>query len=185
MDQNPLRLLSTRRSFIAATAASLVLCPFHALAARAGELRRINLVNSRTGERLDTIYYVRGEYIPEEMAKIDAILRDVRADEKTRMDPRLIDIASAAQYLLGHDRPFTVISGYRTPQTNAKLRRKNSGVAKKSYHIRGMAMDLRMSGVRASDIDRAGKFLKSGGVGLYTSSNFVHLDSGPIRNWGS
>lgn len=185
MDQNPLRLLASRRDFLVATAATIMLCPFRAMASRAGELRRINLFNSRTGERLDTIYYVRGEYIPEEMERIDTILRDVRAEAKTRIDPRLIDIASATQYMLGHDRPFTVISGYRTPETNAKLRKNSRGVAKKSYHIKGMAMDLRMPGVSATAIEQIGKHLHSGGVGLYTKSNFVHLDSGPVRNWGS
>lgn len=101
------------------------------------------------------------------------------------MDPRLIDIMSATQYLLGHDRPFSVISGYRTKKTNDALRRKSRGVAKNSYHIRGMAADLRMEGVSVAQIEKAGKLLASGGVGIYTRSNFVHLDSGPVRNWGA
>lgn len=101
------------------------------------------------------------------------------------MDPRLIDIMSAAQRLIGFDRPFSVISGFRTKRTNDMLRRKSSGVAKKSYHVKGMAADLRMEGVSADLLHRAGKRIGAGGVGLYTKSNFVHLDSGPIRTWGS
>lgn len=119
------------------------------------------------------------------MQRVNNILRDVRSDEVREMDPRLIDIMSATQYLLGHDRPFSVISGYRTKKTNDALRRKSRGVAKNSYHIRGMAADLRMEGVSVAQIEKAGKLLASGGVGIYTRSNFVHLDSGPVRNWGA
>ncbi len=100
------------------------------------------------------------------------------------MDPRLIDILAATQRLLGYDRPFSVISGYRSKRTNDMLRRKSSGVAKKSYHLKGMATDLRMEGVHVSTLQRAGKLIGAGGVGLYTKSNFVHLDSGPVRSWG-
>jgi len=77
-----------------------------------------------------------------------------------------------------------VISGFRSQRTNDALRNRTSGVAKKSYHIKGMAMDLRMKGVSVETIAGVGDALSSGGVGRYTSSNFVHLDSGPVRNWG-
>lgn len=155
------------------------------MAAKVGDIRRINLLNSRTGERLDSIYYLRGTYLPREMRKINHILRDVRAEKATQIDPRLVDIVSATQYLLGLDRPFSVISGYRTPKTNDALRAKSRGVARKSYHLRGMAADLRMAGVDAAEVCDIGKHLKCGGVGLYTEADFVHLDSGPIRSWGS
>jgi len=118
------------------------------------------------------------------MAEIDRVLRDFRTDEMTRMDPRAIDIVSATQYMIGHDRPFSVISGFRSQRTNDALRGRSSGVAKKSYHIKGMAMDLRMKGVDVETIANIGETLNSGGVGRYTTSNFVHLDSGPVRNWG-
>lgn len=101
------------------------------------------------------------------------------------MDPRLIDILAATQRLLGHDRPFSVISGYRTQKTNDMLRRRSRGVAKLSYHVKGMAADLRMEGVDVDRIQKAGMHLNVGGVGVYTKSNFVHLDSGPVRTWGS
>jgi len=100
------------------------------------------------------------------------------------MDRRAIDIVSATQYLIGHDRPFSVISGFRSQRTNDALRRRSSGVARKSYHVKGMAMDLRMEGVAVETIANIGTALNSGGVGRYTSSNFVHLDSGPVREWG-
>lgn len=174
----------TRRNLLFGAAAGLVLCPFHNASARAGDLRRVNLYNPRTDERLDAIYYTHGEYIPGAMAAINRILRDFRTDEAMRMDNRLVDIVSATQYMIGHDRPFSVISGYRSKRTNDALRRRSSGVAKNSYHVKGMAMDLRMKGVDVETVANIGKALGCGGVGRYTASNFVHLDSGPVREWG-
>ena len=177
--------LSRRRVLSAGvTLAAAAFSPMDALAGRSRSLRKINLVSPRTGERLEEIYYVKGRYVPDAMQRINNILRDVRSDEAREMDPRLIDILSEAQFMLGHDRPFSIISGYRTPRTNAMLRRRSKGVAKKSYHVRGMAADLRMEGVSVAEIERAGKVLRAGGVGIYTKSNFVHLDSGPVRSWG-
>lgn len=179
-----LRSACTRRSVLAGLTAGLLLCPFRSVSARVGDLRRINLYNPRTDERLDAIYYAHGEYIPDAMASIDHILRDFRTNEMVRFDPRAIDIVSATQYMLGHDRPFSVISGFRSHRTNEALRRRTRGVAKKSFHVKGMAMDLRMEGVDAATIANIGKALRCGGVGRYTRSNFVHLDSGPVREWG-
>ena len=164
--------------------ASLVLCPFRSVSARVGDLRRINLYNPKTDERLDAIYYAHGEYIPGVMAQVDRLLRDTRTNQMARIDRRVVDIVSATQYLIGHDRPFSVISGFRSQRTNDALRRRSSGVAKNSYHIKGMAMDLRMKGVAVETVGNIGEALGSGGVGRYTSSNFVHLDSGPVREWG-
>jgi uncharacterized protein YcbK (DUF882 family) len=167
---------------IAATAAVTPLC---AWAAAPGALRRINIYSPRTDERLDAIYYVQGQYVPDVMQRLNNILRDVRSDEARTMDPRLIDLMAAAQRLIGYDRPFSVISGYRTQRTNDMLRRRSGGVAKKSYHVKGMAADLRMEGVSVDLLQKAGKHIGVGGVGIYTKSNFVHLDSGPVRSWGS
>ena len=118
------------------------------------------------------------------MAEVDRVLRDFRTNEMHQIDPRAVDIVSATQYMIGHDRPFSVISGFRSKRTNDALRRRSSGVAKNSYHIRGMAMDLRMKGVSSDTIANIGERLAAGGVGRYSSSNFVHLDSGPVREWG-
>ncbi len=101
------------------------------------------------------------------------------------MDPRLIDIMSATQWLIGYDRPYSIISGYRTQRTNDMLRSRHRGVAKNSYHVKGMAADVRMEGVSVDLLQRAGKHIGAGGVGVYTRSNFIHLDSGPNRSWGS
>jgi uncharacterized protein YcbK (DUF882 family) len=178
---------TTRRAFIAGgfsfTAAAAV-APVSALAKSSDSLRRINIYSPRTDERLDAIYYVKGQYVPDVMAQLNNILRDVRADEVRKIDPQLIDILAAAQSLLGHDRPFSVISGYRSKKTNDLLRRKGRGVAKNSYHTKGMAADLRMEGVDVAMLQKAGRQIGAGGIGIYTKSNFVHLDSGPVRTWG-
>jgi len=143
------------------------------------------MYNPRTDERLDVIYYVRGHYVPDAMQSLYKILRDVRSDQARTMDPRLIDILSATQWLIGYDRPYSVISGYRTQQTNDLLRARQRGVAKRSYHIRGMAADIHMEGVSVDLLQSAAKHIGAGGVGVYTRSNFVHVDSGPARTWGS
>ncbi len=175
----------TRRTFLAGITAGVVLCPFSSVSANVGDIRRINLYNPRTDERLDAIYYVHGEYVRDAMQEVNKLLRDSRTDEMAMIDPRLVDIVSATQYLLGHDRPFSVISGYRSKRTNDMLRSRSRGVAKNSYHTRGMAMDLRMTGVSVDQVQHIGKRLNSGGVGIYSRSNFVHLDSGPVRTWGA
>ena len=175
----------SRRAVLAGMACALAAPSLGGRAlAKAPDLRRINLVVPRTGERLEAIYAIRGNYVPDVMQRVNRLLRDVRADEARAMDPRLLDIMSDAQRLLGHDRPFSVISGYRSRRTNDALRRRSRGVAKNSYHTRGMAADLRMKGVDAATLEAAGRELGRGGVGLYTASGFVHLDSGPVRRWG-
>ena len=100
------------------------------------------------------------------------------------MDPRTLDIATAAHRLLEVDEPFMLLSGYRTKQTNAMLRENTPGVARKSLHIQGQAADLRLRSRSVSQIYRAAMACDAGGVGKYSHSNFVHMDCGPIRTWG-
>lgn len=179
---------TTRRDFIAggfSVAAVTAFAPAAALAKSSDTVRRINIYSPRTDERLDVIYYVKGQYVPDVMAQLNNILRDIRADEVRKIDPRLIDILAAAQRLLGYDRPFSVISGYRSKKTNDMLRREGRGVARNSYHTKGMAADLRMEGVDVAMLKKAGQQIGAGGIGIYTKSNFVHLDCGPVRTWGS
>jgi uncharacterized protein YcbK (DUF882 family) len=156
-----------------------------ALLKGAGNFRNIPLVNTKTGERLNTAYWTDGEYIPEALDAINHILRDWREDQAYNMDPRTIDILSATHGLLDGSEPFDIISGYRTAKTNAMLRSKSKAVSKNSYHLRGMAVDISMKTRSVREISLAGLSLGAGGVGKYTHSNFVHLDSGPVRKWGS
>jgi len=155
-----------------------------ALLKGAGNFRSIRLVNDRTGDWINTVYWVEGEYIPEVMRDINFLMRDWRASKVKDIDPRTIDILSATHRLLDCREPFEVISGYRTKQTNAMLRKRSRGVASNSYHIKGMAVDISMKGRSVRQISRAGQSLGAGGVGKYSRSDFVHLDSGPVRSWG-
>ena len=155
-----------------------------ALLTGAGDVRRLSLVNNKTEEWLNTVYWADGEYIPDALEAFNHILRDWREDLAIQMDSRAIDILSATQHLLECDEPFQVVSGYRTPKTNAMLRRRSRAVAKNSYHIKGMAVDIAMRTRSVRRIWRAGLSLGAGGVGRYSRSHFVHLDSGPVRRWG-
>ena len=151
----------------------------------AGDFRKLALVNDRTGEWLDTVYWADGDYIPDALGAVNHILRDWREDKARDMDPRVIDILAATHRMLESSEPFDIISGYRTPATNAMLRGRSKGVAKNSYHIKGMAVDVTMKNRSVAQISGAGLELSAGGVGRYTRSDFVHLDCGPVRKWGA
>jgi len=174
----------SKRALLGGLTATLAMAAAPSLLRGAGNFRSIALVNDRTDEWLKTVYWADGDYIPEAMDAINRILRDWRADRVCKMDAKTIDILSATQRLLDCSEPFEVVSGYRTASTNAMLRRKSRGVAKNSYHIKGMAVDIAMKTRSVSQISRAGLSLNAGGVGRYSRSDFVHLDSGPVRKWG-
>lgn len=150
----------------------------------AGDYRKLALQSKRTGEWLDTVYWVEGEYIPEALDAISYLMRDWREDVVKPIDTRTIDIMAATQRLLECDEAFAVVSGYRTKRTNAMLRRRSRAVARNSYHIKGMAVDLQMKSRSVRQISGAALALHAGGVGKYSRSSFVHLDSGPVRDWG-
>jgi uncharacterized protein YcbK (DUF882 family) len=150
----------------------------------AGDVRTIRLENPRTGDRLNAVYWVEGEYIPEIMAEIDWLMRDWRVDSVKPIAHKTVDIMAAAHRLLDTTEPFTVYSGYRTPQTNRMLRGRSGGVARNSYHIKAMAADLHLRSRSVRQIAGAAQSLGAGGVGRYSRSDFVHMDSGPVRSWG-
>ncbi|MFW6210445.1 MAG: YcbK family protein [Patescibacteria group bacterium] len=150
----------------------------------AGDIRRLRMYSGRTGERLDTIYWIEGDYIREAVEEINLFMRDWRNNQVKAIDLRALDIMTAAHNLLDTAEPYLLISGYRSPETNAMLRRRSSGVAKNSRHLRGEAADLRLSSRSVSEMARAAMSCRAGGVGRYTSSNFVHMDCGPVRSWG-
>jgi uncharacterized protein YcbK (DUF882 family) len=149
-----------------------------------GNFRSLALVNERTGEWLNTVYWVEGEYIPDALDAVNFIMRDWRQDLVHRIDPRTVDIMAATHKLLDCSEPFQVVSGYRSAKTNALLRRRSKAVASNSYHIKGMAVDIAMKTRSVRQISNAGVSLGAGGVGKYSRSQFVHLDSGPVRDWG-
>lgn len=149
-----------------------------------GKERSLSFNHLHTGEKLKLTYWADGEYLSESLAEINHLLRDFRTGERHKMDPELIDLLHRLQVATGNHRAFEIISGYRSPKTNAMLRSSSSGVAKKSLHMLGQAIDVRLPGTDLKHLHKAALEAKSGGVGLYTGSNFVHLDTGRVRNWG-
>lgn len=179
----------TRRAFLGAFASIAVLpaAPVYAnvfgYLKGAGNIRQISMRSQRFGESLNIIYWIDGSYISPALKEISWLMRDWRTDETAKMDPRNIDTIAAVQNLLETSEPFTLLSGYRTEATNAYLRARSRRVAKDSYHVKAMAADIRMNGRSVKDVARAAQKLGQGGVGRYYRSNFVHMDSGPIRHW--
>lgn len=149
-----------------------------------GDFRKLNLVNQRTGERLNIIYFADGAYIPEAVDELSYIFRDWRRNEIKPIDTRTIDIAAAVYRKVETSEPMQIISGYRSPETNQMLRRKGRGVAKNSFHTRGMAVDLTMQSRSVGQMYRAAMDLQAGGVGRYSRNHFIHVDCGPCRSWG-
>jgi uncharacterized protein YcbK (DUF882 family) len=145
--------------------------------------RRIALSNLHTGERLDIEYFRDGAYAPEALAALEVLLRDFRNDEKHPIDPKLMDYLVDVAAQIGVPPAYSVISGYRSPQTNEKLHERSSGVSQHSLHMQGRAIDVRMSDVDCKDLAAHAESLKRGGVGYYRGSNFVHLDTGAFRTW--
>ena len=179
----------TRRGVLRAFAASAVVAaPTYANAfgflKGAGDIRRLKMYSGRTGERIDTIYWLDGEYIPEALTEINRFMRDWRTGGTIDMDTRAVDIWAATHRMLDSDSPFLMLSGYRSPKTNSMLRSKSRSVARNSLHMKGQAADLRLEGRSVSQIARAAVACSAGGVGKYTGSNFVHMDCGPVRVWG-
>ena len=180
----------TRRGLLGAFAATAVTAaPTFANAAGflrgGGDIRRISMFSGRTGESIDTIYWIEGEYIGEALHEVNRFMRDWRTSQSIDMDTRTIDIMAASLSLMDTDQPYMMLSGYRSPQTNAMLRSQSRGVAKNSLHMKGQAADLRIQGRSVSQIARAARSCRAGGVGSYSGSNFVHMDCGVVRSWGS
>ncbi len=146
--------------------------------------RRLQLRNLHTNEYIDTPYWIEGEYQLDALQRLNHCLRDHRSGEVIDMDPILIDNIYNLKSKLEHRGEIHIISGYRSPKTNAALRKNNSGVAKKSLHMQGRAIDLRLPKQALGTVRKAALTMKSGGVGYYPKSNFLHLDTGRFRHWG-
>ncbi|AKL12796.1 Peptidase M15 [Phytobacter ursingii] len=145
--------------------------------------RILTLNNLHTGETIKAQFFDGRGYIQDELAKLNHFFRDYRANKITTIDPKLFDQLYRLQGLLGTSKPVQLVSGYRSVDTNNELRAHSSGVAKKSYHTRGQAMDFHIEGISLSNIRKAALSMRAGGVGYYPSSNFVHIDTGPLRHW--
>ena len=147
------------------------------------EPRRAILDNLHTGEKFDAVYYANGSYLPDALAEATRVMRDWRTGDEHFIDPALFDALSAIRSRVETNAPFQIISGYRSPRTNTMLRGKSHGVAEGSQHILGKAIDVRLPGVQLVHLKNAALDISAGGVGYYPVSNFVHVDTGRVRQW--
>jgi uncharacterized protein YcbK (DUF882 family) len=179
----------TRRHWLQRTlslggaAALLPMLPRTAGASTATE-RDIALSHLHTRERINTVYAIGERFVPSALATLNHFLRDHYNGEVGEMDPLLFELLQRVRRELGSDRPFEVISGYRSPATNQHLRKtRGGGVASRSLHMDGRAIDVRLPGVPLADLRDAAIGLKAGGVGWYPRDSFVHIDTGRVRHW--
>lgn len=144
-----------------------------------GDVRRVRMYSQRTGESIDTVYFVNGRYVPEAITEISYFMRDWRQNQVMKYDPHNVDNLAATLRLMDTTEPYLLISGYRTQKTNRMLK----GAASHSYHLKAMAADVRLKSRSVRQISDAAFACNGGGVGVYGRSNFVHMDCGPVRSW--
>jgi len=177
--------ITTRRAFLRSAAAAALapaVAPALANIQDKGE-RRLQFYNLHTGERLKATYWAEGAYQADELKAVNHLLRDHRTEEVHAIDRELLDLLYGLQNKVDRHGELHVISGYRSPKTNARLRSRSGGVAKRSLHMRGKAIDIRLPEVDLSSLHRAALDLHRGGVGYYPDSGFIHVDTGRPRSW--
>lgn len=154
-----------------------------AFAARSTAPRSLSFLSLHTGESATATYFADGGYLKDGLAVIDRVLRDHRTDEVFPIERDLLDLLHELRAALDTDEPFQLISGYRSPATNARLAQKSAGVVWNSLHTEGMAVDIRLAGRSLTGLRDAVVALKGGGVGYYPRDGFVHVDVGRVRRW--
>lgn len=169
--------------FGAAAGLAAIAAPAWAQSLDGAAPRRAVLHNLHTGEAFDEVYYANGRYVPDALAEATRVMRDWRTGDEHFIDPTLFDALHAIGGKLETRAPFQIISGYRSPRTNAMLHERSSGVAQNSQHMLGKAIDVRVQGVELSNLRGAALSVGAGGVGFYPVSNFVHVDTGRVRQW--
>ena len=178
--------MNQRRSFLKSSVvlASAIGMPALAKAAQPVPAERsLRLYNTHTGESLRSVFWAEGQFIPDALKDINKLLRDHRNDQIAEMDPKLIVLLNDVSDKFGDNQVLHIISGYRSPESNAKLAAASNGVAKHSMHMEGKAIDIRMPGKDLAQLHKAAMSMKSGGVGYYPDSQFVHMDTGRVRYW--
>lgn len=180
----------TRRHLLQLGASGALACalPGSAGAAHAVRLdgareRELGFYNAHTGERLSVVYWAEGDYQQAPLREIDHLLRDHRTGDVLAIDRNLLDLLHRIRVELATNEPFHVISGYRSPKTNATLRAQGRGVGRRSLHMQGKAIDIFVPGREVSALRRTARALQAGGVGYYPKSGFVHVDVGRVRYW--
>lgn len=181
--------LLSRRTFVTLSAASLLAgattwtVPAQARSFYDPKIRQLTFHNTHTNEVVSGSFWKNGQYDNGTLRKFASVMRDWRTGDMARIDPRLFDLLHHLQARLNNHDTVQIISGYRSPVSNGWLAARSSGVAKHSYHMKGQAIDIRMASVPTSHIQRAALSLEAGGVGYYRDSDFVHVDTGPVRSW--
>jgi uncharacterized protein YcbK (DUF882 family) len=176
---------SSRRQFLsfAAGAAATTLLPLPAFALAGSRKRSLAFHNLHTGEDLSVTYFADGRYRTDALQQIAVNLRDFRTGDVCAIDPKLLDLLCDLRRRMDCAAPFHVISGYRSPRTNQALAAKSNGVARKSLHMQGLAIDIRLPERNLAELRRVAMAMKGGGVGYYPKPGFVHLDVGRVRYW--
>jgi uncharacterized protein YcbK (DUF882 family) len=146
--------------------------------------RELSFLNLHTGERLKAEYWHNGRYVPDALRAVAVVLRDYRNNKIHPIDPQLLDVIHRLHATVGSAAPFNVISGYRSPESNALMHEASAGVAAHSLHMEGRAIDIRLPGTGLSLVHQAALAMRSGGVGYYPEDDFVHVDTGAVRCWG-
>ena len=178
--------MNHRRSFLKGSVAlaSAISLPALAKTAQAapGE-RTLRLYNTHTGETVRSVFWAEGQFIPDALQDINKVLRDHRNNQIAPIDPQLLVLLNEVSAKFGDNPLVHVISGYRSPASNAKLRANSTGVAKHSMHMDGKAIDIRLPGKDLAQLRKAAMSMRGGGVGYYPDSQFVHMDTGRVRYW--
>jgi uncharacterized protein YcbK (DUF882 family) len=178
-----LRFHPSRRVFLRGAGAAAALLPLRALCSAAASERALSFVHTHTGERLSAVYFRQGSYLDVQLQRISYLLRDFRTGEVHAIDPATLDILADLRTLCGRDTPYEVISGYRSPATNAALRSHSDGVAEHSLHMQGRAVDVRLEGFPTARLHELALGMRRGGVGFYARPDFLHIDNGRVRSW--
>lgn len=176
--------IQSRRAFLATViAAGPAMMVQRPLRADSAGVRALRFTHTHTGERLAIEYFNGGRYLADALVTVNHFLRDFRSGDVHDIDPELLDLLHEVAATTETSTPFQVISGYRSPATNAMLRRRSEGVAAGSLHMQGRAIDIRLADVPLAALQRAALDLRRGGVGYYPASDFVHVDTGRVRMW--
>lgn len=163
--------------------ANLLVPAYATTPAASATARQLSFLNTHTGDTFSDAYWLNGNYVPDAMAAINHVMRDHRSGDVHAIDPRLLDQLHTLKGLVSASAPFQIISGYRSPVTNAALHANSSGVASRSLHMDGRAIDIRVRGVQLPNLRDAALGMAAGGVGYYEASDFIHVDTGRVRRW--
>ncbi len=173
------KFLISASSFITITAIPSFATPVLSLARPHFSSRKLSLYNIHSKEDFEGVYWREGHYDEEALLRLAHLLRDRRNNKQYFVDTRLFDVLHHLHSILGTRDPFHVICGYRSPETNAALHKKNKGVAANSLHVKGKAIDIRHEHISLKNLCHSARSLKAGGVGYYPKSNFIHVDIRP------